>query len=364
MGVAGAAEGADEMGYLDGRSTLIVWGRVAVFAVLSSLVGVVVTSSSRVGAAEPSDHVEVTVSCAELPFGGAAAGLSVTNIGTDDLYEITMLPQWEDPPLTQGILPGRRSLLEPGDTTGYLAELELQWVNDVVHRGVYFIVGFSIGSDAGERLEVTTATTWPEDCSPPPPKCNGVEATIVGTNAGEVIPGTSGRDVIVALGGDDVIRAGGGNDLICAGSGNDKVYGQGGADVMLGQGGNDVLVGAVGNDRHVGGPGRDTVSFAGSPNRVVVDLASGSATGWGRDRVKTVENAVGSAKNDVLRGTNGANRLVGGNGPDSLVGRGGNDVLLAGKGNDVLNGGPRRDVCNGQAGRDRATGCEVRRSIP
>ena len=55
------------------------------------------------------------------------------------------------------------------------------------------------------------------------PRCFGMEATIVGTSAGEVIQGTKDLDVIVAHGGDDVIIGRRGNDRICGNQGNDRI---------------------------------------------------------------------------------------------------------------------------------------------
>jgi Ca2+-binding RTX toxin-like protein len=57
-----------------------------------------------------------------------------------------------------------------------------------------------------------------------------------------------------------------------------------------------------------------------------------------------VENAVGSAFNDVLIGNGAANRLEGGAGNDRLEGRAGNDVLVGGAGNNVLDGGDGVDI--------------------
>lgn len=71
---------------------------------------------------------------------------------------------------------------------------------------------------------------------------------------------------------------------------------------------------------------------------------------------------LGTPGDDVLRGTNHADRLYGGAGNDKLFGRGGNDRLYGGSGNDLLaadTGGDRlyagrgADTLLGGAGRDR-----------
>ncbi|MEL6985317.1 MAG: ExeM/NucH family extracellular endonuclease, partial [Actinomycetota bacterium] len=104
----------------------------------------------------------------------------------------------------------------------------------------------------------------------PVPSCNGLPATIVGTDSGELIKGTSGPDVIVALGGNDTIFSYGGDDVICAGDGNDRVFSGWGDDTVLGEDGRDYLVGSVGADTLLGGLGNDYL-FGNSGN----DTASG-----------------------------------------------------------------------------------------
>jgi len=104
----------------------------------------------------------------------------------------------------------------------------------------------------------------PPPLPPPPPvpppsvTCNGLPATIVGTDGGETLNGTPGRDVIHGRGGNDVIRGNGGRDIICGGSGNDRLFGGSGRDRLFGDSGRDVLNGGTGRDRCDGGRGADT----------------------------------------------------------------------------------------------------------
>ena len=91
------------------------------------------------------------------------------------------------------------------------------------------------------------------------PTCNGVPATIVGTEGNDRISGTPGNDVIVGLGGRDRIAGGAGNDIICGGDGIDIIRGQRGRDQIFGDAGNDRLFGNVGRDVVDGGTGRDRV---------------------------------------------------------------------------------------------------------
>ena len=98
-------------------------------------------------------------------------------------------------------------------------------------------------------------------CPPSHVDCNGLEATIIGTEISDLIVGTSGPDVIHGLGGHDVIFGLGGDDVICGGDGNDSIFGDEGNDSLYGEAGNDSLYGGSGNDELFGGgtypPGLD-----------------------------------------------------------------------------------------------------------
>lgn len=124
--------------------------------------------------------------------------------------------------------------------------------------------GVSAYSNTATEDTTVPASPPPSPPSPPPPSpppaatCNGLPATIVGTDSSETINGTSGNDVIHGLGGNDLIRGGGGNDVICGGNGRDILFGNGGRDTLLGGRGEDVLSGGTGRDRCAGGSGRDT----------------------------------------------------------------------------------------------------------
>lgn len=172
-------------------------------------------------------------------------------------------------------------------------------------------------------------------------ECNGVTATIVGTNASETIHGTGARDVIVALGGNDTIFAKQGNDLICAGTGNDIVNGGGGNDVMFGRAGIDRLNGGYGNDIMYGGLNADRLNG-----------------GWGDDLL------LGGEAADTLDGNRGDDSVRGGRGNDSVTGGQDDDDLDGNGGNDSLFGGFGLDNCDGGAGTDTAGGCQSTSNIP
>jgi hypothetical protein len=94
--------------------------------------------------------------------------------------------------------------------------------------------------------------------TPTSPKCQGLQATLSGTNGKDNLKGSPVRDVISSLRGNDTIKALAGHDRVCAGPGKDKVSGGKGKDRLNGEAGNDRLIGGPGADRLVGGKGRDT----------------------------------------------------------------------------------------------------------
>jgi Ca2+-binding RTX toxin-like protein len=162
----------------------------------------------------------------------------------------------------------------------------------------------------------------------------------------------SGNDTAHGTDGANEIWGRDGNDTIRGRNGNDILHGDGGVDHLYGGSGADVLDPGAGNDFVYGEGGTDTVTYASSERRVVVDLAADSASGEdiGTDLVSGIENAIGSRWNDMLYGDNATNRLEGGDGMDLLVGRGGTDHLLGGGGNDVLMPGLGDDTVNGGEG--------------
>jgi Ca2+-binding RTX toxin-like protein len=95
------------------------------------------------------------------------------------------------------------------------------------------------------------------------PKCNGKQATCVGTDGHDLILGTEEDDVIVAGAGNDVVHGDAANDTICGGPGNDSLMGARGDDTMFGEEGDDWLFGAPGADTLDGGPGDFDVLWGG-----------------------------------------------------------------------------------------------------
>ena len=157
---------------------------------------------------------------------------------------------------------------------------------------------------------------------------------------------SSGRTHLFGGLGDDEISGGSGRTTISAGFGD---------DVLNGGSGNDILIGGAGADELNGGTGFDYASYAGSVNRVNVNLLNG-ATSLGHstgDTFDSIEGLVGSRFGDDLRGNNVDNALYGENGNDTLIGFNGDDDLYGGAGRDILNGGDGADFIDGGAGVDQ-----------
>lgn len=117
------------------------------------------------------------------------------------------------------------------------------------------------------------------------------------------------------------------------------------------------------------GGGEDTYDFSSYSASLTIDLSPGAwcvlpreqtaLLGWSGqyargsifnalqyqgDPRSLIENAIGGAAADTLRGNIADNDLVGGGGNDSLFGLSGNDTLAGSAGNDILDGGEGADV--------------------
>ncbi len=214
--------------------------------------------------------------------------------------------------------------------------------------------------------------------TPPGPMCNGLPATIVGTEGNDRLVGTSGDDVIVGLGGNDTLIGFSGDDTLCGGDGDDLLYGGGGDDDIFGEGdddraqagpghdtfdggeGDDYAAGSDGDDTLLGGPGRDRL-LGGDDDDVVEggddnDILSG---GRGMDELDGGEGndqIDGGSDDDVADGGDGRDRLKGGSGVDQLSGGDGDDFIDGQAGDDVLDGGPDNDRLFGRNGFDTLDG--------
>jgi Ca2+-binding RTX toxin-like protein len=137
-----------------------------------------------------------------------------------------------------------------------------------------------------------------------------------------------------------------------------RCFGQ--VPTLIGTAGDDVLKGTRGPDVIWAGDGDDTVQAGAG-----ADLVCGGDgndfihLGRGSDRSKGgvgSDGIFGGAGADVLVGEKGADGLSGGPGRDVLRGQRGHDVLSGGDGDDRLAGGPGSEILNGGDGDDRLLG--------
>jgi hypothetical protein len=168
-----------------------------------------------------------------------------------------------------------------------------------------------------------------------PPQC-----TISGDASSNTLSGTSGDDVI------------------CGGRGGDTIKGLGGNDILRGEAGADKLYGGEGDDALDGGTGNDLANYSESLTAVSVSLDTNIAFGEGSDTLASMENLVGSSKNDALTGSGANNIMKGGAGTDAIDGLDGADTLTGAAGNDTMHGGLGKDSVIGKGGADNLFGDE------
>lgn len=156
--------------------------------------------------------------------------------------------------------------------------------------------------------------------------------------------------------GPDRIRASGFWTMANGDGGSDSIHGRE-VHLLFGDSGDDSLVasdgrstfiqGGAGDDRLVDRTGTGVLVYWAAPRGVKVDLAAGTATGWGRDTIWGFASVSGSDFDDVLLGSDAGEYLEGGRGHDRLVGRGGDDKLAGNEGADRVFGGPGDDYASG-----------------
>ena len=175
------------------------------------------------------------------------------------------------------------------------------------------------------------------------------------------VDGTDKRDNLSGTDDIDSITAGKGNDVVVAGLGDDRF----------------IATKFDGNDRYDGGEGIDTLDLSQTTSTAIVNL--GSVSDWsecgfsglsalqstargmaggsgftadgfaagsqiGFDKLASIENVIGSSKDDYIVGNSSSNLLAGGAGNDWLSGRGGDDRIWGQSGNDFMRGGDGADT--------------------
>ncbi|EDL50119.1 calcium-binding protein [Erythrobacter sp. SD-21] len=224
---------------------------------------------------------------------------------------------------------------------------------------------------------------------------------IKGLDGNDVLWGGHGNDQLEGGGGSDVLRGGEGADLLLGGegidylfggtssdflkggNGNDQLYGEAGDDIIEGGlhddvlygldgndsldggGDNDILFGGTGDDLLDGGYGFDTVDYSGASSAITLRWRIVHSQSEGKDTLRSIEQVIGSAFDDVLYGSvadnmlhggGGSDELRGGEGSDLLFGEASDDVVYGGDGNDVLGGGYGNDLLEGGLGDDEING--------
>jgi Ca2+-binding RTX toxin-like protein len=189
--------------------------------------------------------------------------------------------------------------------------------------------------------------------------------TITGNGQNNSITGGTGNDLFYASLGNDTYVGGGGTDTLNYSSlgtaitldlanatsidgfqdvdsfsgvktfigtnHGDTIFGSSGNDSVLGGGGNDLFYASLGTDTLDGGGGTsNTLSFALASSAVTINMATGSATGWGTSTFSEFQNVIASSHGDTIFGSTLNDNILGGIGADHIYASAGNDTLNGG----------------------------------
>lgn len=200
----------------------------------------------------------------------------------------------------------------------------------------------------------------------------GGDDMIIGQEGNDTFYGGSGDDALFGDEGDDTIQAEWGADYVDGGDGNDTIDGGTGEDTLSGGAGNDTVLGGAGRDILVyggddlpdtplieggldsldGGTERDLVDLSLFSQSAIIDLGAGRVdssdtptadpTGTLRQLavLTSIEEARGSAFDDIIRGSADSNHIEGGLGDDTLSGGYlGDNTIFGGDGIDFIDYG-------------------------
>jgi Ca2+-binding RTX toxin-like protein len=223
----------------------------------------------------------------------------------------------------------------------------------------------------------------------------GIE-NLHGSKFNDVLAGDAGVNVLDGGAGNDVLAGGAGADQIIGGDGNDTadysssgqavqanlldgqasdgdkfdsienltgskfddvLTGDKNGNILDGGAGNDWLVGGDGADLLVGGDGIDTADYSAAAQGVEVSLSGGVSSEG--DKLLGIENLIGSAFDDALRGNDDINVIKAGNGNDRIYGSLGADVMDGGNGTDTADYGDSGAAVNASLLTNSATGGEA-----
>jgi Ca2+-binding RTX toxin-like protein len=201
---------------------------------------------------------------------------------------------------------------------------------------------------------------------------SSTSSIVVNLNANNVVIGGTVTDYlyniehVIGTAQDDTFTGNSDNNSLVGGAGNDTFY------IIDVNNGNDVIEG----DTSAGNVGlRDTIDYSAisntyyldadlSSNTLVIKQTSDS-TSVDSDTVNNIEDIVGTAGKDIIRGNDSKNILSGAEGTDTIYGEAGNDVIYGGNNTDnsttattyeLLDGGAGDDTIYGGAGNDSILG--------
>ena len=156
-----------------------------------------------------------------------------------------------------------------------------------------------------------------------------------------------------------------GDDMMTGNAGdNEFIFLIDGSDTVLAGPGDDLVDGGDGADHLDGGPGTDVLGNLDATAGMTVDLSVPSNSHG--DTLAGFEDIIGTLFDDVLTGTEGANRIEAADGDDELSGLGGDDTLIGDffdfteGGDDSADGGVGTDACDAET----ETNCETAPSPP
>jgi Ca2+-binding RTX toxin-like protein len=185
-----------------------------------------------------------------------------------------------------------------------------------------------VGTDNGDTINASTIT-----------QSGTVVLTLDGGKGNDVITGSAKNDIIIGGAGSDTIDGGAGTDTFSAAH-VDAVSAVEGATAGV-QSGVVINLGAtaVTNTTVLAANGAftaDTVTSVAANSAAYLYSASATTNSAAVDTLSSIENVIGSAGNDYIVGSVGANTINGGNGIDYIIGGLGADNLTGGAGVDTF----------------------------
>lgn len=189
---------------------------------------------------------------------------------------------------------------------------------------------------------------------------------IVAGLGNDIVLGEAGDDLILGGEGNDRLYGGAGHDRIFGGEGNDRIFGDEGDDTLHGEAGDDEVNGGAGNDWLSGGTGKDSVRGEGGDDHIRADMdgeADAYDGGPGSDTLDFTEAVASLVVNAATGRASGSETgadtfsnvevILAGSGDDTVTGGAAAETIKGGDGNDTLSGGAGCDTVEGGAGDDR-----------